>query len=183
MKMTQTPNLTPATTRLQSLMLWVAGCVILLDQASKYLVEVVLPLYHSWTPLPAIPYFRISHTSNTGAAFGLFPANSALFAGAAVIISLAILYYNYILPAGQKVLRLALGMQMGGALGNLIDRLRLGHVTDFVDLGPWVFNLADASIVLGAFILAWVMWQESKVYAPGLTNKHGIHNEAAVWDE
>ena len=62
--------------------------------------------------------------------------------------------------------RLALGLQLGGALGNLSDRLRLGHVTDFVDFGPWVFNLADVAIILGTLILMGVMWQESKKHMP-----------------
>lgn len=181
--MKQSPPKTPVATHWRTLVLWIAGFVILLDQLSKYLVEAVLPLYHGWTPIAAFPYLRIAHTTNTGAAFGLFPANSAFFAIAAAAISLAIITYNYTLPGSQKALRLALGMQLGGALGNLIDRLRLGHVTDFVDFGPWVFNIADASIVLGAVILAWVMWQDAKnsISIPKLN--HPQPGEVTVLDE
>ncbi|MFQ5399659.1 MAG: signal peptidase II [Anaerolineae bacterium] len=152
----------PALTRQRLLLIWVAAAVIILDQFSKYFIEAVLPLYRSWAPIPVLEsVFRLSHVTNTGTAFGLFPAGSSLFAWAAVIVVLAILYYNYTLPAGQITLRLALGLQLGGAFGNLIDRIRLGHVTDFLDFGPWpVFNLADTSIVAGAALLAWLMWQE-----------------------
>ena len=61
------------------------------------------------------------------------------------------------------MLRLALGLQLGGALGNLIDRFRIGHVTDFFDFGPWpVFNFADFFVVSGAILLAWIFWQEDR---------------------
>jgi signal peptidase II len=157
----------PTTTGQRLLFLAVAGLVTLIDQLSKLLVEIFLPLYHGWTPLPnLLPSFRFSHVGNTGSAFGLFPHNSDIFAWMAVIISLAILIYNFTLTGRQFWLRLALGLQLGGAIGNLADRLRLGHVTDFIDFGPWVFNLADVAIILGALILSGVMWQESKNHIP-----------------
>ena len=161
-------SLTPITsTRQRMLLLVIAGCVILVDQLSKLTVEILLPLYRSWTPLPhLLPAFRFSHVGNTGLAFGLFPHNSANFAWAAAFVSLAILIYNYNLSGRQFWLRLALGLQLGGAVGNLVDRLRLGHVTDFIDFGPWIFNLADVAIIFGALILAGVMWQESKNRVP-----------------
>jgi signal peptidase II len=154
-------------TRQRILLLITAGSVILVDQLSKLSVEILLPLYRSWTPLPhLLPAFRFSHVGNTGLAFGLFPHNSAIFAWVAAFVSLAILIYNYNLSGRQFWLRLALGLQLGGAVGNLADRLRLGHVTDFIDFGPWIFNLADVAIILGALILAGVMWQESKNRVP-----------------
>lgn len=159
---------TPISSNRQRLLLPViAGFVIFLDQLSKLTVEIFLPLYRSWMPLPHIlPAFRFSHVGNTGSAFGLFPHNSATFAWIATFVSLAILVYNYHLSGRQFGLRLALGLQLGGALGNLVDRLRLGHVTDFIDFGPWIFNLADTAIVLGALILAGMMWLESKKHVP-----------------
>jgi signal peptidase II len=159
---------TPTTSTRQRLpLLIVAGCVILVDQLSKLTVEILLPLFRSWTPLPhLLPSFRFSHVGNTGLAFGLFPHNSATFAWIAAFVSLAILAYNYYLSGRQVWLRLALGLQLGGAVGNLADRLRLGHVTDFIDFGPWIFNLADVAIILGALILAGVMWRESRKHVP-----------------
>jgi signal peptidase II len=156
--------LPPATTWQRSRLILVAASVLVLDQLSKYAVEAAVPLYQSWAPIPALePVLRITHATNTGAAFGMFPDGNLIFAIAAVIIGLAILYYNYILPGGIWLLRLALGLQLGGALGNLLDRLRQGHVTDFIDMGslwPFIFNVADFAIVAGVVLLGWLLLQE-----------------------
>lgn len=166
MEMNLVETQTSPTIRQRVFALAVAAGVIILDQLSKRFIEISLPLYRSWSPMPALaPQIRLSHVGNTGSAFGLFPSSSVLFAGAAVIVCLAILFYNYKLREGRMLLRLALGLQLGGALGNLTDRLRLGHVTDFFDLGSLpIFNLADMAIVLGALLLAWEMWRESRRY-------------------
>jgi signal peptidase II len=142
----------------------IASLVLALDQFTKYLVETGIPLYQSWAPIPALaPFFRLTHTSNTGAAFGLFQGGGGIFAILATIVAGAIIYYTLTLPAGYLALRLALGLQLGGALGNLVDRVQLGHVTDFLDFGPWpVFNLADTAVVTGVLLLAWIMLQEER---------------------
>lgn len=152
----------PARTRERVILLLVGALIILIDHLTKRLVETQLPLNATWAPFPDIAHlFRITHVSNTGAAFGLFPGGSPLFTIIAVVVALIIVAYNFGLPAGHKLLRVALGFQLGGALGNLIDRLRLGHVTDFLDFGPWpVFNLADTSIVAGVVILGLLMFME-----------------------
>ena len=153
-----------ATTWQRSRLILVAALVLVLDQLSKYAVEAAVPLYQTWVPIPSLePIFRITHATNTGAAFGMFPDGNLIFALAAVLIGAAILYYNYILPGGIWLLRLALGLQLGGALGNLFDRLRQGHVTDFVDMGslwPFIFNVADLAIVSGVVLLGWLLLQE-----------------------
>ncbi len=101
--------------------------------------------------------FRIVHTVNTGSAFGLFP-DQTLFLIVASIVGIGVLmlvYRNQLFT--RFPLRLSLGLQAGGALGNLLDRVRLGEVTDFVELGFWpVFNLADAAIVVGIVIIIWL---------------------------
>ena len=134
------------------------------DQYTKYLVETNLDLFEVYAPIPSLePYFRIFHIYNTGSAFGLFAGGGTLFRYLAIVVSLGIIYYNHILPGNQRLLRLALGLQMGGALGNMIDRFRIGHVTDFIDIGPWyIFNLADLSVVTGAVILGLLVLQESR---------------------
>lgn len=151
-----------ASMRERAILLWVGALVILADQFSKRLVETQLPLNHTWAPIPDLAHlFRITHVSNTGAAFGLFPGGSSLFTIIAIAVAIIILAYNFGLPAGHSTLRVALGFQLGGALGNFIDRLRLGHVTDFLDFGPWpVFNLADTSIVVGVVVLVLLMFME-----------------------
>jgi signal peptidase II len=138
-------------------------------------------MYQSYAPIPALEaLFRFTHATNTGAAFGIFPAGGSFFTIVAVVVGLVILYYNYILPGGQLSLRLALGMQLGGALGNVIDRFRLGHVTDFLDFGPWpVFNLADTSIVAGVIILTWLMLQEKREHQAEAVTREGEIIETA----
>jgi signal peptidase II len=142
----------------------VALVAIAVDQYTKYLVESNLALFEVYAPIPSLEsYFRIFHIPNTGATFGLFAGGGNIFRYLAIVVSLGIIYYNHILPGNQRLLRLALGLQMGGALGNMIDRFRLGHVTDFIDIGPWyIFNLADLAVVSGAVILAVLVWQESR---------------------
>lgn len=153
----------------------VMGVVLLIDQLSKNLVETRIPLYGYWAPIPALAdWFRITHTGNTGAVFGLFQGSGMFFAALAVVVSAAIIYFNVTLPGGQWLLRLALGLQLGGALGNMTDRLRQGHVTDFIDVGPWyIFNVADMAIVGGVILFAIVllrdMRRESTAQSPALT--------------
>jgi signal peptidase II len=126
----------------------------LADQFSKFLVREFLELGES---LPAQGFFRITHTYNTGSAFGLFrDQNFPLILASLIGITILVLIYRS-QPRHGKVLRLSLALQLGGAAGNLLDRLRLGHVTDFLDVGIWpVFNLADSSIVIGLLMLAWL---------------------------
>ena len=142
----------------------IAAIVILLDQFSKYLVETNLAVYTYWAPIPELNnFFRILHTTNTGAAFGLFASGGLFFALMAVVVSGAIIYFNRTLEGDQIWIRIALGLQMGGALGNFIDRLRQGHVTDFLDFGPWpLFNVADMAVVFGTILLAWLLLQEER---------------------
>ena len=97
------------------------------------------------------------NTFTTGSAFGIFPDHHTplIFVSIIGIGILIMIYRSQRMPTG--LLRLSLGLQIGGATGNLLDRLRLGHVTDFVDVGAWpVFNMADASIITGLVILAYI---------------------------
>jgi len=142
----------------------VATSVIVLDQWSKFIVKSNMDIYTYYAPIPAIEnFFRITHVTNTGMAFGLFPAGSWLFTLLAPIVSIAIIIYNQKLELGNRLLRVALGLQLGGALGNLIDRLTQGYVTDFMDFGPWpVWNIADLAVVTGTVLLALVLFQEER---------------------
>ena len=97
----------------------------------------------------------ITHVHNTGVAFGMFTNRNFLF-GVLSIVVLAIIvnFYRY-LPGNLWWLRVSLGLQVGGAVGNLVDRVRQGYVTDFVDFHFWpVFNVADSSICIGVAMLA-----------------------------
>ncbi len=132
----------------------IASGVIALDQWTKYLVRARLAYGQVWVPFARLPFLRIVHWSNTGSAFGLFQSGSLVITIVAVVVSVAILFYFPRVPRAQLPLRLALSLQMGGAVGNLIDRLGVGTVTDFVAVGGFpVFNVADSSITLGVTIL------------------------------
>ena len=152
---------TPSRIYKDLLLLQLATLVFLIDQFTKFLVREFLPYR---TSFPAEGFFRISHTHNTGSAFGLFqgqnfPLILVAFIGIAVLV---LIYRSQRRPSDG--LRLSLGLQLGGAAGNLLDRVRLGHVTDFLDVGPWpVFNIADSSIVIGLVLLAWIfLWPQHR---------------------
>lgn len=153
--------------RTYSWMLWLfAAVVFTADQVTKVLVARELDLWERWQPFAGVPLlslFRITHVSNTGAAFGILPDRGLFFVIVAIVVSAAIAIYYRRLPGHQWWLFLSLGLQLGGALGNLVDRLRLGYVVDFVEVGIWpVFNVADSAIVTGVVILAWHFWREDR---------------------
>ena len=140
-------------------LLQLAAIVFLIDQLTKFLVRAYLPFGYSF---PFDGFFRITHTHNTGSAFGILQGQNTplIFVSFIGIFVLALIYRSQTRPT--NLLRLSLGLQIGGALGNLLDRLRLGSVTDFIDVGPWpVFNLADASIVSGLVLLGWLLLRPS----------------------
>ena len=143
----------------------IAGVIIVLDQWTKWLVRTNIAAGQSWLPdslLWLSPYARIVHWYNRGAAFGIFQEGSMVFTVLAFIVSAAIIYYYPQVSSQDWPLRLAMSMQLGGAIGNLIDRLTIGHVTDFISIGTFpVFNIADSSISVGCVVLLLgVWWQE-----------------------
>jgi signal peptidase II len=143
----------------------IAALIIALDQLTKWLVRTNIPAGQSWLPDSLSwlsPYARIVHWYNRGAAFGIFQEGSMVFTVLAFIVSAAIIYYYPQVSSQDWPLRLAMSMQLGGAIGNLIDRLTIGHVTDFISVGTFpVFNIADSSISVGCVVLLLgVWWQE-----------------------
>ena len=159
----------------------IAGLIIALDQWTKYLVRSSLALQETWSPWAWLePYARIVNWKNTGAAFGILQDFNTVFAILAVVVSLAIIYYFPKVGRDEWPLRVALSMQMGGALGNLIDRLTQGFVTDFVSLGSFaVFNVADASISVGVAVLVVGVWiSEKKLAAAALQAREAEQVEA-----
>lgn len=145
--------------------LQLAALVLLIDQFTKYLVIELLPFRSSF---PSEGFFRFTHVHNTGSAFGTLQGlNTPLIFVSFIGVAILVLIYRS-QPYPSNWLRLSLALQLGGAFGNLIDRLRLGYVTDFIDVGPWpVFNLADASIVTGLVLLAWIFLRPGQEKAPG----------------
>ena len=137
--------------------LTIAVVIVILDQWTKGWVRANIQPGATWLPESLAwlsPYARIVHWYNTGAAFGMFKDGSMVFTVLAFIVIAAIIFYYPQVERNDWSLRLALSMQLGGAIGNLIDRMTIGHVTDFVSVGTFpVFNVADASISVGAAVL------------------------------
>jgi len=145
-------------------LLAIAAVTLIADQMTKFLVVTYLAPHGAWAPIPALSnFFTIEYTTNTGAAFGLFKDWGPIFIGVAVVVIAAIIIYQNQVPQEAWLVRLALGLQLGGAMGNLTDRLRLGHVTDFIYFHFWpLFNVADMSIVTGVILLAFTMLREER---------------------
>ncbi|MHC1771832.1 MAG: signal peptidase II [Flexilinea sp.] len=140
----------------------IAGIVVVIDQITKYFIRTNLQLRETWMPWEWLePYARIIHWKNTGVAFGLFQGRGWLFTVIGLlVVMLIILFYRQTIDS-KRFWRIALAFQLGGALGNLIDRVNpgVGYVVDFIWIGNFpVFNLADLSIVCGAVILIIGMW-------------------------
>lgn len=134
------------------LALLVFALALALDQLTKALVRGSLSVGES---VPAEGFFRLTHVTNSGAIFGLFPNQVVVMTGASLVGIAVLLYFYHVNAGGDWRVRAALGLLLGGAVGNLLDRLLLGKVTDFLDVGAWpVFNLADSSIVTGVIMLA-----------------------------
>ena len=142
---------------------------LVIDQISKRVVMTGLRPGESWNPVAALErWVSLTYVTNTGAAFGLFPNHGALFMIIAVVVAAVIVFYYRYLPGDRWLIQASLGLQLGGALGNLLDRLCYGHVIDFVDFKVWpVFNLADTAIVVAVTILAWHLWRDERFSAEG----------------
>jgi signal peptidase II len=143
----------------------VAVVVFVLDRITKSAVNASVPLGSSVEVIGQ--WIRISHVTNTGAAFGLLPGGTTLLSILSVGAVLAIVFYYRRLAADSGLIAATLGMQLGGAFGNLVDRIGQGYVVDFVDVGIpgglrfWSFNVADSSIVVGIIaVTALLWWQE-----------------------
>jgi signal peptidase II len=140
----------------------VAGSIVFLDQAGKFLVRSNLAPGEIYRPdLWLSQYIRFVNLHNTGAAIGLLPGYGGVFLLLSALISLAVLYYYARIPHQQWLLRLSMALVLGGALGNLVDRLHQGYVTDFISLlNIPVFNLADLSVLVGFMLLFVDLWRK-----------------------
>ena len=136
----------------------IALLVVAADQLTKLWIRSNLPVGQS---LPETGFFRLTHVHNTGAAFGLFygqsfPLTVVALVGVVIILLYALFLHRRFPSLDYRLTNSALGLVLGGTIGNLIDRLRFGYVTDFIDVGIWpVFNIADSAIVVGVIIFAY----------------------------
>lgn len=140
---------------------WLSAGVVILDQCTKLLANTRLALHE---PVPLLPFLAINKAYNTGAAFSFLSSASGwqrwFFVILALVVIVVLVVWLRRLSAGQWRLALALALILGGAIGNLIDRLVYGYVIDFIDLyyGSWhwpTFNVADSAITIGAGLMLW----------------------------
>ncbi len=141
--------------------LWISIVIILIDQITKQWIIRHLTLQEI---IPLTPFFNLTFTTNKGAAFSFLSQSGAmgfwLLSLFAAIVTLILIIWLYRTPRQKRLLSIGIAFIIGGALGNLIDRILYGHVIDFLDfyLDNWhwpAFNVADSAIVLGAFL--WVL--------------------------
>lgn len=152
-----------------SSLLLTVSLVVSFDQWSKWLVRTSLPLNDAWLPdwlLWLSPYARFVFIYNKGAAFGMFQNGNMIFTIVALVVAGGVIYFYGQIGLEDQPLRLAAGLYLGGVLGNLIDRLTLGQVTDFISVGTfYIFNVADASINIGVALLLIGYWWSERMKA------------------
>ena len=145
----------------RSAYLWIAGVIVALDQVTKALVDDFMTLHESRTIVEGL--FRLTYVQNRGAAFGILseaglPYQSLMFSVVSLLALLAIALYAWRMPVQSRLPQTALALVMGGAIGNLLDRARLGYVIDYMDVywgaHHWpAFNVADSAITVGVALL------------------------------
>lgn len=134
--------------------------IIVIDQLTKWSVQAKIPFNN--VPVPAIGRFLyLTHTRNTGGAFSLFQAGNAVFVVVALLAIIALVYAYNKMRRTDLAVTAALALALGGAIGNLFDRIRFGYVVDFFDIqagtghSVWpIFNIADSAITVGIVLLA-----------------------------
>ena len=161
---------------------WVMAVIVLADQATKIVVDRWMALHESLEVIDG--FLRLTYVRNRGAAFGILsdaelPYQAALFSLLSLGALVAIGVYAWRLPAENRLPKMALALIMGGAVGNLIDRMRLGYVIDFVDahIGPhhWpAFNVADSAISIGVVLLVLDMLRRPEPDEKAATGAAGV---------
>jgi len=147
------------------LLFGIAITIVVLDQISKAILLANVPSGTAWMPLTWLaPYARFVNWYNSGVAFGLFQGGGMLFAILALIVSGGIIYYYPRIPHEEKLMQVAFGFMLGGAVGNLIDRFRYGgNVIDFISVGNFpVFNVADSAVTIGVGLMLLATFLESR---------------------
>lgn len=152
---------------------------VLLDQVSKHLVRTWIEFGQA---IPLVGFIKLFHVTNSGSAFGFFQGQTLPLIVASVV-GIGLLIWFYISQSrNQPTLGFCFGLILGGAVGNLLDRVIFGRVTDFIDIGWWpTFNVADSAIVIGVTILAIGMLLADRKTDPKASAEIGFA-EDLLWD-
>ena len=157
----------------------IAGVILVLDQITKVLVQYSIPFESSYFAPDRITviedFFYLVHIGNKGAAWGMFSEYSGVLTLLSFAVLLFIYYFRKYLELNRSTVQIAFGLLIGGILGNLIDRIRVGHVIDFIDIhlpftlpyilpfGRWpAFNIADSAIVVGMLFYLLLSLSDTK---------------------
>ena len=134
--------------------------IIILDQFTKVLVQNFM--YRGESVVLIQNFLSFTYLENPGAAFGIFPYRTTLFIIVTIAVIAFIFYYFRNLPQHYRLMRLGLALQLAGAVGNLVDRIRMGYVVDFINLSFWppVFNVADVAIAVGIIVFVYSFWKK-----------------------
>jgi len=137
----------------------IALFVVVLDQLTKLWIRQNFQLGQS---IPVIKNaLHLTYVTNTGSAFGLFKRINPFFILFSVVVIIAIFYYLRKIAGNEKPLQFAVGLLLGGTIGNLIDRILYGAVTDFIDFRIWpVFNFADSAVTISVMLLVLILWKK-----------------------
>ncbi|MDA8243063.1 MAG: signal peptidase II [Elusimicrobia bacterium] len=140
------------------------AAVFLLDRAAK--ARVLAGLFHR--SVEVAPFFRLTYAENTGVSFGLFRDKNLFFLAFSAALVAGLLALRRRIAAHGRLAEAGLALVLGGALGNLYDRIAYGHVVDFLDFSffPAVFNVADSAITVGALLMAWGMRERAGQKSP-----------------
>ena len=133
--------------------------VAVLDQLTKFFIRTNFKLGESAPIIKNV--FHLTYVTNTGAAFSIFQGFNSFFIIFLVIVIGVIIYYIKNIKENEKRMQLAIGLFLGGTIGNLIDRVSIGAVTDFLDFRIWpVFNIADSAVTISVILLIILLWKK-----------------------
>lgn len=159
-----------------------AGSIFALDQLTKVVVDRLLPEGSSHVLIPGV--LLLTHIRNPGTAFGLLRGSGSFLTVITIAAVIFIVAYWFAVRRQERIsplLSLGLALPLGGAAGNLVDRLRLGHVIDFVDFRVWpVFNVADTAITIGACLVAYFFFFVQDARAPVAGSDRPIDSASAL---
>ena len=133
--------------------------IIFSDQLTKFLIRKNFQLNES---IPIIKnIFHLTYVNNTGSAFSFFQGYNLFFIIFSIAVIAAIVYYIIKIKENEKLMQFAAGLLLGGTIGNLIDRIYIGSVTDFLDFRIWpIFNIADSAVTISVILLVFLLWKK-----------------------